>query len=99
GRGYAGIASREGKYQIYNLPAGSYTVTAYARGVSYESVEAELYANVDTELELALTGAATGTVTGSVEIANAPGGSMTSVILVIESTFDELLGRGQSVPG
>jgi hypothetical protein len=38
-------------------------------------------------------------VSGSVQIVNAPGGSVTSVVLAIESTFDEALGRGQVPPG
>jgi len=38
-------------------------------------------------------------VAGNVQIVNAPGGAMTSVILVVESTFDDLLARGEMPPG
>jgi hypothetical protein len=34
-----------------------------------------------------------------VQIVNAPGGSLTSVILVVEDTFDELAIRGEAPPG
>lgn len=99
GVGHVGIANRDGDYRIFNVPAGSYTVTAYARGVSYESKEASVDAGGESEIDLALTDVVPGAVSGSVQIVNAPGGSVTSVILVLESTFNELWGRGQAVPG
>lgn len=99
GVGYTGAANLDGTYRIYNLPDGTYTVQAYARGVSYQSKEATLAA-ADSEVDLALDAAtATGSVMGTIQIVNAAGGSTTSVILVVESTFNELLGRGQTVPG
>ena len=99
GTGFAGIANRDGEYRIFNIPAGSYTVTAYAKGSSYEQATIDLQAASEGKADLALTDVATGTVSGTIQIVNAPGGSLTSVILVVESTFDETLARGQSVPG
>ena len=40
-----------------------------------------------------------GSVSGSVSIVNAPGGSMTSVVLVVASTFNEAMKRGEVPPG
>src|SRR5690606_23973717 len=41
----------------------------------------------------------TTTVTGNVNIVNAAGGSVTSVVLVVESTFSDTFGRGEVPPG
>ena len=50
-------------------------------------------------MNLAINDLAAGTVSGTVQIVNAPGGSKTSVILVVEGTFDENLARGEAPPG
>ena len=99
GEGTTAIADIDGSYVVFNLESGSADVTAYARGASYEHEVAELDDGTATEVDLARTGDATGTVSGNVQIVNAPGGSMTSVILVIESTFDDALARGEMPPG
>lgn len=99
-RGYSAIADRDGEYAIYNLPAGTYDVTAYAIGVVYEHKSADVAGDEDANVDLAIDdGTATGAVEGSVQIVNAPGGSMTSVILVVESTFQENVARGTAPPG
>jgi hypothetical protein len=98
GAGTSGIADREGDYAIFNLPAGSYTVNGYTLGASYEPGAAEI-AGADVKVDLALSEAETGEMTGSVDVVNPGAGSVTSVILVVASTFDETLGRGDSPPG
>lgn len=97
--GHVAVVSREGEYRIFNVPAGSYAVVGYAQGVNYEMASAEVTEGADTVVDLGLNDVATGTVTGTVQIVNAPGGSKTSVILVVESTFDDVIERGQTVPG
>ena len=99
GVGFAAVANRSGGYRIFNVPAGDYEVQAYARGVNYAPQQATLGAAGETEIDLALDDRATGTVSGSVQIVNPTDGSVTSVILVVESTFDDVLARGQTVPG
>jgi hypothetical protein len=99
GRGYTAVADRSGDYRIFNLPADEYKVLAYARGLNYTPVDATVAAGDEAEIDLSVAGENTGTVTGAVQIVNAPGGAVTSVILTIESTLDETLGRGQTVPG
>ncbi len=96
---HAAIAGRDGEYRIFNVAEGDYTVTAYAVGYNYNTDEASIAAGADVMSNLTLSDTATGTVQGAVQIVNAPGGSVTSVILVLASTFDELTLRGQSVPG
>jgi hypothetical protein len=99
GRGYTAVADRSGEYRIFNLPAGDYELLAYARGLNYTAVDTTVAAGDEAEVDLSVADENTGTVSGSVQIVNASGGALTSVILVIESTLDEGLGRGQSVPG
>jgi hypothetical protein len=99
GRGYTAVADRSGDYRIFNLPAGEYKVLAYSRGLNYTPADATVAAGDEAEVDLSVADENTGTVMGTVQIVNAPGGAVTSVILTIESTLDEVLGRGQTVPG
>jgi len=85
--GYAAIADRDGDYAIFNLPSGSYTVTAYAKGHVYTPADAQV-ATAAVEVDLSLSDASASAMSGSVSIVNAPGGSMTSVVVFVESTFD-----------
>lgn len=96
-KGYAAIAARDGKYQIFNLPAGHYVVTAYALGHVYTPAEIDV-ASSDAALDLALSGDAAGSLTGQVSIVNGGGATTTSVVAFVESTFDPLTGRGVSPP-
>ena len=97
--GFTAIADREGDYKIFNLAAGSYTVRAYAQDVNYNSESAAIAAGGEAEVNLSMSDDATATLNGSVQIVNAPGGSATSVILVVESTFSDSLVRGEMPPG
>jgi hypothetical protein len=98
--GVTGIADTHGDYAIFNVPAGSVTVEGYLPGVNLESESVELTADAEeTGVDLATLSAATATVSGGVQIVNAPGGSETSVILVVESTFDDMAARGEAPPG
>ena len=98
GRGLAVIAARDGDYQIFNVPAGHYAVTAYSVGHVYPAVEIDV-ASAAVKADLALSGDPAGTVTGSVSIVNGGGASATSVVAFVESTFDPTTGRGVPPPG
>jgi hypothetical protein len=50
-------------------------------------------------VDLARLGGASGSVSGNVTIVNAPGGSATSVVLVVASTFNATTKRGDVPPG
>lgn len=97
GVGYSSVANIDGDYRIFNLPDGTYTVQAYARGINYQSAEAIIEAT-ETEVDLALDSAPAGSVSGTLSFVN-PGSGLTSVVLVVESTFNESLQRGATVPG
>lgn len=98
-RGFTAIAGRAGTYRIFNLPDGDFSVTAYAKGVSYAAQTVSLGGGEDMQVDLALSEDATGTVSGDVQIVNPGEGDGTSYILVVESTFDDVLARGETPPG
>jgi len=87
GKGYDAIADRDGTYAIFNLPAASFTVDAYALGHVYDRVTVDIAAGASATADLALSSATAGSVNGSVSIVNAPGGSATSVVMFVESTL------------
>jgi hypothetical protein len=99
GVGASAVADRDGHYRIFNLGAGSYTLTGYARGVSFESRTVVVDDGADARADLARPSVATATVSGKVDIVNPGAGSATSVILVLESLYDEANLRGESPPG
>lgn len=99
GVGYTAIAGRDGDYTIFNVPPGTASVNAYARGYNYTSKSADVKAGAATTVDLDLSNAAASTVSGSVNIVNGGNGTMTSVILVLESTFNTMLARGETPPG
>lgn len=99
GKGYSAIAGRDGGYAILNVPPGDATVTAYALGHNYTPATATVVADKSVDVNLAVSDAAPSTVTGTVQIVNGQLGTATSVILVVESTFDEAIVRGETPAG
>ncbi len=97
--GYSAIADRDGDFAIFNVAPGSYAVTGYSQGHSYESVDASVAGASVVDVEIPLSSAGTSTVNGQVSIVNPGDGTATSVILVVASTFDETLVRGATPPG
>jgi hypothetical protein len=98
-QGFTAIADRDGVYRIFNLPDGDFSVLGYAQGANYGVQAASVSGGQEARVDLAITGDAPGTVTGSVQIVNPGAGEGTSYILVVESTFDETLARGETPPG
>jgi hypothetical protein len=97
GGGFAAIADRDGDYAILNVPPGDYNVAGYARGVNYEPAQATVGGG-EVTADLALSDAATATLSGNIQIV-AGGSGPTSIILVVASTFDPVLARGATPPG
>jgi hypothetical protein len=94
------ISDRDGAYVIFNVVPGTYTVRGYAAGIQLEARATVVSPSARTSgVDLAPRAVETGTVSGSVNIVDAPGGSMTSVVLVVASTFNEALKRGEVPPG
>jgi carboxypeptidase family protein len=94
------VSDINGPYVIFNLPAGAYEVKAYAAGSQFAPVSTSVVEGLQTtDVNLARTGAASGSVSGNVNMVNAPGGSVTSVVLVVASTFNDVTLRGDVPPG
>lgn len=95
GKGFSAISDKSGAYTIFNVPAGSYEVHGYAAGLALVPAAATVMMTEVKDVNLAQSQNALGTVTGSVGIVNAPGGSATSVVLVVASTFSDTFVRGE----
>lgn len=99
GEAFSAVSDRGGNFTIFNLPNGAYSLTGYAAKVDSETVTVSV-AGADAEgIVLPVTIGPLATVSGNVQIVNAFGGAVTSVILVVESTFDELFARGETPRG
>lgn len=97
---YSGLADGEGAYTIFNVPAGTYTVRGYARGAQIDQVMVSVESGELREgVELVTLDRPLNSVTGSIEIVDAPGDAVTSVVLAVESTFNEVAARGEVPPG
>lgn len=89
------IADKDGSYVIFNVPAGDLEVRGFAAGLSLEAAAVSVEAGQETkDVDLAASDQALGTVNGDVSFVNASAQS-TSVVLVVESTFNETLARGE----
>lgn len=98
--GYSGYSDAAGDYTIFNVPAGDYTVQGYRVGLQLQNAALTLAAGENkTGVDLDQSSAALSSVSGNVQIVNAPGGSQTSVVLAVESTFIEDAARGEVPPG
>lgn len=90
------IADATGAYTIFNVTPGSYEVRGYAKDLQLTPVQASVEKNAVTEdVDLLVSDAPLGKVEGSISIVDAPGGAKTSVLLAVEDTFNEGLGRGE----
>jgi hypothetical protein len=95
-----GFSDSEGLYTIFNVPAGTYMVQGYAAGVQLDPATTTLEATeVKTGVDLLAADRALNNLSGSVQIVNAPGDLLTSVVLAVESTFVEATARGEVPPG
>jgi hypothetical protein len=90
-----GVADADGSYVVFNVPAGELEVRGYAAGLSLEPATASVATGEETTgVDLAASKAALGSVSGDVSFVNASA-KQTSVVLVVKSTFNEALKRGE----
>jgi hypothetical protein len=95
-----GVADRKGGYVVFNVPAGMQEVRGYLSGSNFKSVTANVAAGAETAMiNLVEAGAATATVSGSLSVVNGGGGSATSVVLIVDDTFNVNLARGDVPKG
>jgi hypothetical protein len=94
-----GIADTDGSYVLFNVAAGEHEVRGYAAGLSLDPAQASVKAGAETkDVDLAASDAALGSVNGDVSFVNASA-QTTSVVLVVASTFNDALKRGEVPPG
>jgi hypothetical protein len=74
-------------------------VQAYARGYNYVAKTGDVTAGATVDVDLSVSDVAASTLSGSVSIVNGQLGEATSVILVVESTFNADVARGEAPPG
>jgi len=100
GGGVTGVADFDGTYAVFNVPAGSVGVSGYKVGQQLDSVTADVTAGGVTEgVDLTQTGDAVAIVSGKIEVVNPGAGNETTVVLVVDETFDDAFKSGETPPG
>lgn len=89
------ISDRSGAYTLFNVPAGDYTVRGYRAGLQLVPEEVTVDDESLTGVDLSPSDAALATVSGSIQGVDGVGGRPTSVVLVVESTFNDVTERGE----
>jgi len=92
-----GVSDRAGAYTIFNVQAGEAAIVGYRRGLELAATTTAVATADLAEIDLAAVAEGEenlAAVSGSVQIVNAPGGSVTSVVLVPVSVFNTTLERG-----
>lgn len=98
--GVTAIADEQGAFHLFNVAPGTYQLQAYSRGSSYTAQSVTVEAGKDTTgVQLKKSTAPTGTVSGTVQLVAGANGAGTSIVLVVESTFNSALTRGEVPPG
>ena len=98
--GASGVADYDGSYAVFNVPPGSVAVQGYKIGDQLEPTTADVRSAELTEgVDIARIGDATAYVGGKIEIVNPGNGTNTSVVLIVEETFEPTFASGESPPG
>lgn len=97
GTGYSAVSDLGGNFTIFNVPDGSFEVRGYAAGVQLNPENVDVSGEDVTGVEL--TEAEEGTVTVEGSINPVEGAPPTTVVLVVESTFDDVFERGEVPSG
>jgi hypothetical protein len=101
GVAYSAIPGSDGTYAIFNVPDSACDVTAYAKGVNYTPVTVTVDAAGTNPVtaDLARSAVPTATVSGTVQFVSSTFWDYTSVLLVLDSTYDPARVRGLAPPG
>lgn len=93
------LAASDGKFAFFNVAAGTFKLSAYSRGVNYTPLDVTVASSEVKDLEVKKSATSTASLSGSVQLVAGANNAGTSVVLVVESTFIEALGRGEVPPG
>lgn len=101
GEAHSAIADASGAFRVFNVPTGGgQTAQAYVKGVNYTKVNVDVQSGTGpTGVAIKKSAQATGTLQGSVQLVAGANGAGTSVVVVLESTFNENLARGEAIAG
>lgn len=92
------LANPDGTFAFFNVPAGAWKLSAYSKGVNYTGLDVTVASADVKDLQVKKSTVTTASLSGKVQlVAGAAQG--TSVVMVLESTFVEALGRGEMAPG
>jgi hypothetical protein len=93
------ISDLDGEFVLFNVSAGSHVIEGYRQGLAIEPLTVDVPAAGLEDVLLNGSESKLSTVSGNLSIVNADGGLDTTVILVVASTFDANLARGESPAG
>lgn len=93
------LAAPDGTFTFFNVPAGAWRASAYARGSNYVPVDVSVGSADLADVTITRSSVPTPALSGSVQLVAGANGDGTSVVLALESTFIEALGRGEVPPG
>jgi len=94
-----GFSDRDGYFTLFNVPADTYELRGYKADLQLNSLDVTMAAAAIADLQVTQSETLLTTVTGTVQIVNAPGGSLTTVVLVPESTFSDTFVKGEVPAG
>lgn len=102
GRVYSAVTDASGTFRVFNVTPGSgYTVQAYVKGANYTQVDLQVPSSgMDvSSVSLRRAGDASAVLNGNVQWVAGANSAGTSVVMMVESTFHDLLVRGEVPPG
>lgn len=100
GGGATAVSDLSGNFVMFNVTPGPVTVRGYAAGLQLTPAMVTVTDGARTEgAVLSASSTPLGTVTGSIQFPDPGGCGTTSVLLVLEETFNTMLERGESPRG
>jgi hypothetical protein len=101
GKAYSAVADTSGNWKVFNVaPGGGYKAQAYVKGSNYTPADVTVQAGTAlTGVAIRKAGASTAALSGTVQLVAGANGAGTSVVMVVESTFNAALIRGEVPPG
>ena len=96
---FSDLSDGDGHFVLFNVPDGTYEVRGYKADLQL-TPQTQTLAGADVDdLLLAEEQGSLTTLTGTLQIVNAPNFTATSVVLAVKSTFNQVLGRGDIPAG
>jgi hypothetical protein len=101
GNAYSAIADTSGTWKVFNVaPGGGYKAQAYVKGSNYTAADVTVTAGVPTTgVTIRRAGDSAATLNGTIQLVAGANNAGTSVVMVVESTFNPALLRGEVPPG